>query len=296
MSLNSDLNAHLAAAITAATGTPFEPAGTQEVSGGCINRGQILSGHCGRRYFVKTHRADRLDLFEAEADGLQALAATATLRVPAPIAWGAHQDNAWLILEYLPLQSHGDAAAMGRALAALHRHTQTRFGWHRDNHIGSTPQINAWADDWIHFWRERRLGFQLDLARRHGATASLVKAVTAVADNLPALFADYRPVPSLLHGDLWSGNAAFTEGTPCVFDPAVYYGDREADIAMTELFGGFSPAFYAAYQTAWPLDPGYAHRRELYNLYHLLNHYALFGGSYGHQAEHCARRLAALSD
>lgn len=287
------LNKRLAAEISAATGIPFDLAHAQAASGGCIHHGHILTGRCGRKFFVKSNRADRLDLFTAEAEGLCELTNAHCLHIPQPIAWAADQDNAWLILEYLPLASHGDAAALGQTLAALHRHTEPRFGWRRDNHIGNTPQPNAWHDDWICFWREQRLGFQLDLARHNSAPDSLIKACRAVASHLPELFADYRPVASLLHGDLWGGNAAFVNAAPCLFDPAVYYGDREADIAMTELFGGFGPAFYAAYQAAWPLNPGYARRRDLYNLYHLLNHFNLFGGSYGQQAEHSARRLCA---
>ncbi len=293
MSLNAS-PAPLAADISAATGIPFEIADEQDAGGGGIHHGRILKGRCGRIFFVKLNRADRLDLFEAEADGLHELAATGCFRVPKPVSSGADRNTAWLILEYLPLSSRGDAAALGQSLASLHRHTQPRFGWRRDNHIGSTLQQNDWNDDWIAFWREHRLGFQLGIARCNGAPASLIHACQAIISHLPDLFADYRPVASLIHGDLWSGNAAYTNGAPCVFDPAVYYGDREADIAMTELFGGFSHAFYTAYRAAWPLDPGYERRRDLYNLYHLLNHYNLFGGGYGRQAEQSAKRLLAL--
>lgn len=283
----------LSTAISAATGAPFECIDEREAGGGCINRGLILSGRCGRRFFVKLNRSGCLDLFEAEAEGLHALAASQALRIPVPITWGTEGDTAWLILEYLPLSPRGDFAALGRALANLHRQTQPRFGWHRNNHIGATPQHNDWNPDWIDFWRIQRLGFQRDLARHNGAPASLINACDAVASRLPELLADYQPSASLLHGDLWGGNAAFVNGAPCVFDPAVYYGDRETDIAMTELFGSFSHDFYAAYQDAWPLDPGYARRRDLYTLYHLLNHFNLFGGSYGRQAEQCAARLRA---
>ncbi len=286
------LNA-IAADISAATRIPFSIADTQEVGGGSIHRSQVIKGHCGRAFFVKINRADRIDLFEAETHGLRELARSGCIRVPEPIALGSNKEAAWLVLEHLALSSHGDATALGRALASLHRCTAPRFGGQRDNYIGSTLQPNAWDDDWITFWREHRLGFQLEIARRNGAPDSLIKASHAVINRLPDLFADYRPVPSLLHGDLWSGNAAYINHAPCLFDPAVYYGDREADIAMTELFGGFSPTFYAAYREAWPLDPGYERRRTLYNLYHLLNHYNLFGGSYGKQAEQGALAILA---
>jgi fructosamine-3-kinase len=179
-------------------------------------------------------------------------------------------------------------------LAVLHRCSAEYFGFARDNFIGSTAQPNDWNEDWIDFWRDRRLGFQLQLAAKNGLGVSLQSAGERLLDAVPAYFATYSPRPSLLHGDLWSGNHAYLDdGTPAVFDPAVYYGDRECDIAMTELFGGYPPAFYAAYRTAWPLDPGYAVRRELYNLYHILNHANLFGGGYVQQAEHLMHKLLA---
>jgi fructosamine-3-kinase len=180
---------------------------------------------------------------------------------------------------------------LGDQLAALHRATESRFGWHRGNTIGSTPQSNEWHEDWIVFYRERRLRVQIDLAaRRMGAP--LRQLGETLMERLPEFFQDYRPAPSLLHGDLWSGNVAtMREGDPVIFDPAVYYGDREADIAMTELFGGFSADFYAAYRRAWPLDPGYETRKSLYNLYHVLNHFNLFGGGYGMQAQQMMQRL-----
>ncbi len=175
-------------------------------------------------------------------------------------------------LEELDLKRDGDWAALGRMLATLHRQSGPRFGWHRDNWIGRSPQANAWADDWNEFWWTRRLEPQL---RRAGLAA----------DFLRNALRDHRPAPSLLHGDLWSGNAGFIDEGPVLFDPAVYYGDREADLAMTELFGGFAPDFYAAYKAAFPLDAGYEQRKPLYNLYHLLNHLNLFGGGYRAQVE-----------
>lgn len=289
MSLIDDL----AVTIAATTGLPFQPVHQQQASGGCINQNLILSGHCGRRFFIKLNRADHLDAFEAEADGLHELAQTQALRVPRALGWGTHRDKAWLILEYLPLTPHGDAVALGHGLATLHRNIHTHFGWKRDNFIGNTPQPNAWSTDWVDFWREQRLGHQLALARHDGAPARLLSACADVAAALPELFADYRPVASLLHGDLWGGNTAFCDRAPCLFDPASYYGDRETDIAMTELFGGFSPAFYAAYQASWPLKPGYPLRRKLYNLYHILNHHHLFGGSYAQQAESLCQQILA---
>jgi len=248
----------------------------------------------GVRYFVKVNAAPRLAMLEAEADGLRALARVGAIRVPAPVTTGTAAAAAFLVLEWLDLGRGGRDAALGRALAALHRSTAPRFGWNRDNTIGTTPQANAWHDDWAAFFRDRRLAPQLALAARHGHRGALQRDGERLLALLPALLAGHRPAPSLLHGDLWSGNAArLATGAPVVFDPAVYCGDREADLAMTELFGGFGADFHAAYREAWPLEPGYATRRTLYNLYHVLNHLNLFGGSYGAEAEAMIGRLLA---
>jgi fructosamine-3-kinase len=161
-----------------------------------------------------------------------------------------------------------------------------QFGWHRDNTIGSTPQPNRRNRDWAQFWAGQRLDFQLRMAAANDAGARLVARGERLLEALPALLERHRPPASLLHGDLWSGNYAYTrDGEPAIFDPATYYGDRETDLAMTELFGGFPREFYAAYQSAWPLDAGYATRKRLYNLYHVLNHFNLFGGGYLAQAQ-----------
>ncbi|MDD3530167.1 MAG: fructosamine kinase family protein [Gallionellaceae bacterium] len=283
----------IAAAIGAATGAPFVLAGRRAVGGGDINQAEVLTGRDGRRYFAKLNRADRLAMFEAEADGLDEIVQSGAIRAPRPVCTGVEGGRAFLVLEYLELDGRGDAAELGRRLATLHRTTAPRFGWSRDNTIGATPQPNAWQDDWVGFLRARRLGFQLELARRNGAPARLVGLGERLLDGLAGFFPGYRPVPALLHGDLWGGNYGYAGGEPVLFDPAVYYGDREADIAMTELFGGFPPAFRAAYAEAWPLDPGYDARKDLYNLYHVLNHYNLFGGGYAGQAERMIGRLLA---
>jgi fructosamine-3-kinase len=235
----------------------------------------------GERRFLKLNDARFADAFAAEADGLEALRA-AGLAAPAPIAHGKAGGKAYLLLEFLDLRQGGDHAALGRMLAVLHRRRGPRFGWRRDNYIGSTPQRNGWCDDWAEFWVECRLRPQLALAAGNGFSLTL-----------PPLkcLERHKPEPALLHGDLWSGNAGFTPAGPVVFDPAVYYGDREADLAMTELFGGFPRAFYDAYQETYPLDTGYAARKTAYNLYHLLNHLNLFGRSYLAQVEASLRLL-----
>jgi fructosamine-3-kinase len=233
-------------------------------------------------------------MFAAEAEGLDELAASGTIRVPRPICHGVADGQAYLVLEALELGGSGAMEAFGAQLAAMHRHTGERFGWHRDNTIGSTLQPNDRESDWVTFWRARRLGFQLEQAAGNGCSRALLSGGEELMERLPALFTDYRPAPSLLHGDLWGGNYAVTSGgEPVIFDPAVYYGDREADLAMTELFGGFGTRFYAAYNAAWPLDPGYPVRKTLYNLYHVLNHFNMFGGGYAGQAESMVGRLLA---
>lgn len=305
------------------------------VGGGCINRAYRLEGTDGSRYFLKLNDARHLPMFIAEATGLDAIAATHTLRVPLPIAHGSANAHSFLVLEHLELGSRGNARLLGEQLAALHRcsspplpcreitsdlpacglsrmasssirvgervdtllsPTSSCFGFAQDNFIGTTPQPNAWTDDWVMFWREQRLGFQLRLAAQNGYGGQLQSLGQKLLNALPAFFESYTPQPALLHGDLWSGNHAFlADGTPVIFDPAPYYGDRECDLAMTELFGGYPADFYAAYRAAWPLDAGYAARKDLYNLYHILNHANLFGGGYASQAEQMMQRLPALA-
>ena len=230
--------------------------------------------------FLKQGAAARADAFAAEAEGLEAL--RPHIRVPRVLERGVKHDKAYIVLERLEIQRSGDHAAMGRMLATLHRCTGPRFGWARDNYIGLAPQQNAWCDDWTEFWRERRMRPQLEMAKRNGFS---------VPDVPLDLLKNHKPQPSLLHGDLWSGNAGFTKEGPVVFDPAVYYGDREADLAMTELFGGFPREFYRAYDEVFPLKDGYEERKHLYNLYHLLNHLNLFGGGYLGQVKATLRLL-----
>ena len=284
--------AAIARQIEATLGRPFTPTASERVSGGCINQALVLRD-AAQRYFVKLNRPDYADMFAAEADGLRELQAAGALRVPQPICTGT-DGEAFLVLEYLELGTARGTSQeqLGLRLARLHRHTQPRFGWRRDNTIGSTAQPNAEEDDWVQFWRSRRLNHQLTLAARNGHGRALAARGATLAERLGGFFTGHRPVASLLHGDLWAGNCgALTNGDPVIFDPAVYYGDREADLAMTELFGGFGSRFYAAYNDAWPLDPGYAVRKELYNLYHVLNHANLFGGSYVAQATRMIDRL-----
>jgi fructosamine-3-kinase len=255
---------------------------SEAVSGGCIHNCYRVSVG-SRLRFLKLNEAPCAEAFAAEADGLDALRASG-MRAPEPLAHGVAGEQAYLLLEYLELNNKGDFAALGRMLAQAHRTPGARFGWERDNYIGATPQVNGWCDDWAEFWRERRLRPQIELAKRNGFDLP--------SKDPGALLENHKPQPSLLHGDLWSGNAGFASEGPVVFDPAVYYGDREADLAMTELFGGFPREFYEAYNEAFPLPDGYERRKHLYNLYHLLNHLNLFGGGYLAQVKATLRLLA----
>ncbi|MDP2196862.1 MAG: fructosamine kinase family protein [Rhodocyclaceae bacterium] len=301
----------IASTIEAATGQPFHVSTAQPVGGGCIHEAWRLDDG-QRSFFVKTGTTIAATSFDAEADGLNALRATGTVRVPKVGAGGtalagsavsmgtAAVDHAFLILEYLELRSldRTGGAALGDALARLHRESgeaaDATYGWPRDNFIGGTPQSNQSQRTWAGFFSAERLRPQLALASANGMERGLRDQGEQIAARLSALFLDYRPLPSLLHGDLWSGNAAQLEdGTPVIFDPAVYRGDREADIAMAELFGGFPESFYAAYRAAWPLDPGYETRKTLYNLYHVLNHFNLFGAGYLGQARRMIAQLNA---
>lgn len=282
---------HITRQLESRIGKPVQANRPVAVSGGSINEAWCLQGD-GLSFFVKFNHAAKLDMFEAEVEGLQALRQPDVLRIPEPLVWGTADGQAYLAMEFLALGGAGSAAKLGEGLAAQHRCTAEQFGWHRDNTIGSTPQRNTRENSWVDFWAEHRLGFQINLALQAGAGRELETGGGELIERLPALMGGREPEASLLHGDLWSGNYAFTqEGEPSIFDPAVYYGDRETDIAMTELFGGFSADFYAAYNNAWPLDAGYATRKTLYNLYHILNHYNLFGGGYLSQAQGMIGRL-----
>ena len=281
--------------ISSATGQPFHCSNQQAAGGGCINSTYTVQDD-KRVFFVKLNSADLSDMFEAEAAGLNEMAASDSIRVPAVICSGVSGNQAFLVLEQLELGNgtHQSHDQLGQMLAQMHHHCSEQFGWYRDNTIGSTPQHNDQSNDWVSFWRDQRLGFQLTLAARNGYGGRLQQLGEQLLPEIDSFFSAYQPKASLLHGDLWSGNYAFTtDGTPVIFDPAVYYGDREADLAMTELFGGFSPRFYQAYEAAYPIDASYAQRKTLYNLYHVLNHLNLFGGGYLSQAESMISRLLA---
>lgn len=251
------------------------------VSGGDISAAWRLQAVNGD-LFVKTGPPSAEVMFAAEADGLEEIAKTNTIRVPRIVAAGQIDSAAFLALEWLTFGSPDTTVEtrLGEQLAAMHRVSKQRFGWHRDNTIGLTPQTNRWADDWVSFFRENRLSFQLELAAANGFTGELQEHGARLLKRLPVYFEGAEIQASLLHGDLWGGNWACSDGEPVIFDPAVYFGDRESDIAMTRLFGGFGKAFYEAYESSWPLPEGHQDRQRLYQLYHVLNHLNLFGSAY----------------
>ena len=286
---------HIEAVIRETAGNDFVLRSRAAVHGGSINESWRVEGPT-EAYFVKLNTASRLPMFEAEAAGLQAMRATGAIRVPGVVALGTAGGCSFLVLEHIELRAVNGAASerLGRELARMHRAQAQRFGWERDNTIGSTPQANRWSPDWPAFYAENRLQYQWQLAAANGARDELIDPGSKLAASVGLFFRDYQPPPSLLHGDLWSGNCgADADSAPVLFDPAVYYGDREADLAMTELFGGFGRPFYAAYDAEWPLDPGYPVRKTLYNLYHVLNHFNLFGGGYHGQAQGMVQALLA---
>ena len=250
--------------ISSAIGQRFRIDAKIPVEGGCIHAAYRISGE-GKYYFVKSNRPELAWMFEAEALALGEIIATKTVRAPKPLCWGGTEDSSFLVLEWLSLRSHNPNCdrMLGCQLAEMHRRAQPYFGWWRDNAIGSTKQTNTANEEWVEFWLTQRLGFQLELAENNGYSGDIQRIGHELMEELKSFFTGYQPDPSLLHGDLWGGNFAMDElGSPVVFDPASYYGDREADIAMTELFGGFGTEFYAAYNDSFPLDPGYSTRQN----------------------------------
>jgi len=282
---------HLEEVISDNTDSLFHITERETLSGGDTNNAYKISD--GKNtYFVKTNRKLLSFMFEAEEISLNALKHTHSITVPKVIAHGIFASDSYLVLSYLEMQGQPDSALFGKALAELHSVCDTRFGFDVDNSIGSTPQINAWNDDWVIFWQKLRLGYQLELAHKNGLGHQLYDLGLKLKEKTGYFFQSYQPKPSLLHGDLWSGNySALARGEPVIYDPACYYGDHEADLAMTELFGHPGVHFYEAYNEIFPIDDGYATRKLFYNVYHILNHANLFGGAYVQQSINSIEQL-----
>jgi fructosamine-3-kinase len=279
----------------ALAGVRCAPQPERRVGGGSINTCYAWRCETGL-LFVKVAPREGSSAFTAESEGLAALGAAGALRVPRVLACGSTAKDAFLALEWLERGPAGERteARLGQGLAALHRVTAAHFGFARDNFIGAARQANGQLASWPEFFRERRLRPQLARAVANGFGTLLGACGERLLEEIGALLAGHACAPSLLHGDLWGGNwLATADGEPAIFDPAVYYGDRETDLAMTQLFGGFGARFYRAYEEAAPLPPGAALRRDLYNLYHVLNHANLFGGGYAAQARTMIERLLA---
>lgn len=284
----------IAANISQATDEPFAAEHRRPVGGGSVNQAYAVS-EGDRAYFVKLNDVTRLGMFEAEAIGLRQMLNSGTIRVPHPICWGEAEGHAYIALEWLDFGygNHEGWTKMGQKLAAMHRATSDQgFGWVQDNTIGFIPQKNGWMADWVTFFRDRRMGYQFQVARKRGGH---FPKKDELMQAIPQLLSDHHPSPSLVHGDLWSGNAAVTKtDEPVIFDPATYFGDREVDLAMSELFGRFPQEFYSGYNETYALEDGYEQRKTLYNLYHIVNHFNQFGGSYESQANSMIDKLLRM--
>ena len=277
--------------ISNAIGGELLPQSVRKLGGGCCSDAVCISDG-ERTVFVKTTSRENTGMFEAEAAGLEELSKANAIRIPIVYGLGESDQWEWIAMEYIsmtPSTTLGQQR-LGTSLAQLHRRKGDRFGWKRHNTIGLTPQRNSYHESWFSFLREERLGYQFDLAASRGKD---YEGSSELLSQLESFFADYHPEPSLLHGDLWSGNIGFTSGgeEAVIFDPAVYFGDREAEFGIIEMFGGFSHSFFDAYQSEYPFAEGFQRRRDLYLLYHQLNHFNLFGSSYDSSVQGTLQRL-----
>ncbi|OAY62365.1 protein-ribulosamine 3-kinase, chloroplastic isoform X1 [Manihot esculenta] len=253
------------------------------IGGGCINLASRYDTDAGS-FFVKTNRSIGPSMFEGEALGLGAMYETRTIRVPRPFKVGPlPTGGSYIIMEFIEFgASRGNQSVLGRKLAEMHKagKSERGFGFDVDNTIGSTPQINTWTSDWIEFYGKHRLGYQLKLALNQYGDSSIYQKGQRLVKNMAPLFENIVIEPCLLHGDLWSGNISSDKnGEPVILDPACYYGHSEAEFGMSWC-AGFGGSFYDAYFKVMPKQPGFEKRRDLYLLYHYLNHYNLFGSGY----------------
>ncbi|GJQ08744.1 hypothetical protein GpartN1_g535.t1 [Galdieria partita] len=284
------LEEKISSAVSAATGKEFKASIGPSVGGGCVSDTRVIlsKDSDSLKFFAKIGTPSEVSMLAAEYYGVLEMYNTETIRLPKPICYDSTDRFSFLILENLNMTSRAgrrEYQLLGKQLARLHRCTSDRgFGWHRGNTIGPTPQLNPWTSSWTEFFVNYRLHYQMELAKRNNLKFEHEEGLLHKVEKL--LNQKQDVIPSLVHGDLWSGNIGFlTSGEPVIFDPATYYGDREVDIAMTELFGRLPEDFYVAYNDEFPLTEGYEQRRIVYNLYHVLNHFNLFGGMYGRKAK-----------
>ncbi|MDD1780808.1 fructosamine kinase family protein [Enterovibrio sp. ZSDZ35] len=283
----------LSVQLSLALGQQFEVEEKMPVEGGDINECYAISSG-DIRFFVKVNSKETLPIYEAEAESLRHLANSSEVSVPQVIYIGIIKEKAVLVLDYIPMKplNAENAYILGKELARLHQWgEQLEYGFDIDNYIGASEQRNSWHRKWASFFADHRIGWQLKLAEEKGMSFGDVETIV---ENVKDKLHGHQPKASLVHGDLWKGNASMTINGPMVYDPASYWGDREVDVAMTELFGGFPEDFYKGYNEVWPLDEGFEERKDLYNLYHLLNHSNLFGGHYIEQTATVINKLELI--
>ncbi|MCH8537370.1 MAG: fructosamine kinase family protein [Alkalimonas sp.] len=276
--------------ISSELGIDFSIEHKQQISGGDINLAYHISGG-GQHFFVKLNEKEQLDQFISEAMSLQSIRQRHLIRVPAVISYGQTLDKSFLVLEYLPLiKEHDDGwHDLGTQMAQLHQDSgQAMYGFDWDTCLGKTSQPNKWQSNWSSFFSEQRFGWLLQLLLEQGFGFG---KIDQLVEQCRQRLNHYQPEPSLLHGDFWRGNVGFMADGATIFDPASYYGDREVDIAFSSLFGRFPERFYQSYQQQFPLDKHYEERRNLYNLYHVLNHAYMFRGSYLVQSQDMIKQL-----
>ncbi len=264
------------------------------VGGGCINNALKFSSSVGE-FFLKWNSSAPSDMFLKEAEGLDEMRSPENSYLIIPkVIWAKVPDDfpGLILMEYLApsAKTTGYDERLGRGIAQLHRKTTTEFGFHHSNYCGTTVQDNTWKKNWPEFYAKQRiwaLVVQIGTTRR--ITSDELKIYKKLIDKIPRLLA-HQTIPSLIHGDLWAGNYMYAENGPALIDPACYYADREMELGMMLLFGGFVQRVWDAYLEEFPLPEGWKERIQLYQLYHILNHYLLFGGSYGRQALDIAKR------
>ena len=260
------------------------------VSGGDINQAYCIANN-RHQFFVKVNDLSHLIHFECEAYSLAQIQTTNQIDCPEVVCLGKTKEFSFLVMDYLELSNshHNDWLTLGRQLAKLHKTTtHGQFGWQADNYIGHTRQPNKWQSNWKSFFSEQRIGWQLQLLHEKSLRFGNIDHIVELCHQG---LVNHKVSPSLVHGDLWQGNLGFTEYGGVMFDPACYYGDREVDIAMTELFGNLPTSFYQGYQEEFPLSQGYEQRKTIYNFYHILNHANLFGGVYIEQVKAILNRI-----
>ena len=258
----------------------FEIISKNSVAGGDINQAFHLVGR-DKSFFVKLNRIDLYDMFLQESISLREIESTGAITTPQVVFVGEHQQYSFLVLEYLSLLQRGNISTFAISLAKMHQTTNCQFGFQANNYIGKTPQINHWNESWGEFFCNQRLEFQIGLLLDKKPTTELFENWKTLKKLLLAYFNNHQPVPALVHGDLWQGNYGFNRaGKPLLYDPACYYGDHEVDLAMLELFADPGKDFFVNYKKIHNVEVGYKFRKKIYNLYHILNHANLFGGSY----------------